>query len=398
MSLLLSMTLSGSCIFLFYFILSRIKRDLFPSRWGYRLLKAAMIVYLFPLGYGKVLLFALYQRYFADGAFSSVVIRGGAPAVIITNSQAHRNLLGDIRLTLITMWGFIVFLLISRHFGLYWKNKRTLFRYIDEISYPGQGNTLSGQAVLPDCPHYVRIYTTHLHLPPFSIGMFRPCIVLPDTLTHDQQRIVIQHELIHIKNGDLPVKFFCQLLVILHWFNPLVYLLKNDINTLSELTCDSLLTESMDDVQKRKYGNLLIATAASCSCRFIPYGSGFSSDAEIIKERLRLIMTPVSKKKSKASAVAAAVITALILLCGSLPSFAYQPQQTFICHTKAGDDFYFYHINDYIVYSDNTITIHEKNNDGSCNLMLYSARPCGECEGIIQGSLIQNRFYPVCPH
>lgn len=398
MSLLFSMALSGSCIFLLYFILSHIKRDFISPRWRYRILKAAITFYLLPLGYIRALIRALYQRYAADGSFSSVVIRGDALAVIIANSQAHRNLLGDIHLTLITMWGFIVFLLISRYLWLYWKNKRSLFRYIDELSCPGQGDALSKQAVPPDCPRCIRIYTTHLQLPPFSIGVLRPCIVLPDSLTPEQQRIVIQHERIHIKNGDLLVKFFCQLLVILHWFNPLAYLLKDSVNTLSELTCDSLLTEAMDDVLKRQYGNLLIETAASCSCRTVPYASCFTSDAETVKERLRLIMTPASKRIPKASAVSTAAITALVLLCGILPVPAYQPRQVFRCHTEADDGFSFYHINDYIVYSSGTAAMHEQNDNGSCSLMTYSAQPCGECEGVILENLIQHRFYPVCPH
>lgn len=230
------------------------------------------------------------------------------------------------------------------------------------------------------------------------MGILRPCIVLPDGLTHDQQMLVVQHELTHIKNGDLIVKSICQFLVILHWFNPLVYLLQDSVNTLSELTCDSLLTESMDDAQKRQYGNLLITISASCSYHSIPYASCFSSDAETIKERLRLIMAPAPKSLSKTAALSAAAITALVLLCGSLPSFAYEPPQTFRCHTEAGSDFSFYLINDCLVYSDGTITMHERHYDGSCSLTVHSARPCGECEGIIRGALLQNHFYPVCPH
>ncbi len=76
-------------------------------------------------------------------------------------------------------------------------------------------------------------------------------------------RFILQHELIHVARKDLWYKWLYQLLLCLHWFNPILYLIDRRINTDCELSCDEMLLTSLRFTAKDKktYGNLLIDTA-----------------------------------------------------------------------------------------------------------------------------------------
>ncbi len=76
-------------------------------------------------------------------------------------------------------------------------------------------------------------------------------------------RFILQHELIHVARKDLWYKWLYQLLLCIHWFNPILYLIGRRINTDCELSCDEMLLTSLRFTAKDKktYGNLLIDTA-----------------------------------------------------------------------------------------------------------------------------------------
>lgn len=85
----------------------------------------------------------------------------------------------------------------------------------------------------------VELYCNPLVSTPLLIGFVRPCIILPTINLPDSDfQYTALHELTHYKRGDMFYKWFVQLVVCLHWFNPLVYLMEQDISRLCELSCD----------------------------------------------------------------------------------------------------------------------------------------------------------------
>lgn len=93
---------------------------------------------------------------------------------------------------------------------------------------------------------------------PFVLGIIRPKIYIPSSLTEYEKGFVIAHENAHIKRRDYLIKPLGYALLSLHWFNPLVWvayiLLCRDI----ESACDELVVKKMDYNGKKEYSQILL--------------------------------------------------------------------------------------------------------------------------------------------
>ena len=68
------------------------------------------------------------------------------------------------------------------------------------------------------------IYETDQISTAFVLGFFRPGIYLPAGLAGQKREFVLRHEKIHVKRHDHQFKMLAWLIVVLHWFNPLLWL------------------------------------------------------------------------------------------------------------------------------------------------------------------------------
>lgn len=98
---------------------------------------------------------------------------------------------------------------------------------------------------------------------PFILGIIRPRIYLPLSLSGEDKAYVIAHEKMHLKRRDHWWKPLGYLLLSVYWFNPLLWvayiLLCRDI----ELACDEKVIREMDVQERKAYSNALINCSAS---------------------------------------------------------------------------------------------------------------------------------------
>lgn len=81
---------------------------------------------------------------------------------------------------------------------------------------------------------------------PYVSGLFRPIIYLPDIeLPEEQWRIILRHEVQHIRSHDEWKKLFFLVVQAIFWWNPLAHISRAEIDTLIELQCDAKVTASM---------------------------------------------------------------------------------------------------------------------------------------------------------
>ena len=96
---------------------------------------------------------------------------------------------------------------------------------------------------------------------PFVLGVLRPRIYIPSTLTEQEKGHVVAHETAHISRGDHWWKPIGFALLSLYWFNPVIWvayiLLCRDI----ELACDERVIREMNADGKKEYTSVLL----SCS-------------------------------------------------------------------------------------------------------------------------------------
>jgi HEAT repeat protein/beta-lactamase regulating signal transducer with metallopeptidase domain len=79
---------------------------------------------------------------------------------------------------------------------------------------------------------------------PMACGLVRPVVLVPadaDRWPSERMRIVLLHELAHVKRRDCLTHVVAQLACALYWFNPLAWIAARHIRTERERACDDLV-------------------------------------------------------------------------------------------------------------------------------------------------------------
>ncbi|XZE55008.1 M56 family metallopeptidase [Planctomycetaceae bacterium SH139] len=101
----------------------------------------------------------------------------------------------------------------------------------------------------PSFTQHVRLEVIDCLIGPAVVGLCRPRILLPKVLergcSQDELRMLIAHELIHIRRGDLWWSAIQTLARCLWWFHPLVSLASNRFERATELSCDEETVASL---------------------------------------------------------------------------------------------------------------------------------------------------------
>jgi hypothetical protein len=173
---------------------------------------------------------------------------------------------------------------------------------------------------------------------PLVIGIFKPVVIFPDAeMTADEKRLAFTHELTHIKNRDLLFKFFAFCIPIIHWYNPLAYLLCRKVYEISELHCDEQMVKTMTQAERKSYGNLILKSISEISAFQASVCSTLSTKTRNIERRLLNMMKFKKSRKSifVLSLVVALVFTSLgavyaLAVEGNSSDLAMLPQYGFV--------------------------------------------------------------------
>ena len=158
-----------------------------------------------------------------------------------------------------------------------------------------------------------RLYRNSLASTPMMIGVFRPAIVLPcHEYSNGQLRVILLHELTHMRRRDVLVKWMSVLATVIHWFNPLVWIVQREINRACEFACDEAVIRSLDADGKQNYGETLLYVAADAKTSRAVLSVTMCEEKKALKERLGAIMK--SKKHTRLIIIISAI---LIVVAGS---------------------------------------------------------------------------------
>jgi beta-lactamase regulating signal transducer with metallopeptidase domain len=113
------------------------------------------------------------------------------------------------------------------------------------IDYPWSmlANRLRGQLDIRD---HVAIYVSAEVAMPMTWGVLIPVIVLPPesyAWSAEWRRVVLLHELAHIKRRDCLTQMLAHLACAIYWFNPLVWFAARRLRIERELACDDCVLE-----------------------------------------------------------------------------------------------------------------------------------------------------------
>ena len=146
---------------------------------------------------------------------------------------------------------------------------------------------------------------------PMLIGVVRARILLPNH-PYDEETLfnILSHELMHYRRRDTLYKWMAVLVYALQWFNPLIYLMRAEINRACELSCDEMLLRRMNFSDRCTYGETLLNMASDAAFPAGVVATTFATEKKNLKERLVQIME-FSLNKSK---VLASVLAFVLLL------------------------------------------------------------------------------------
>ncbi|TFH48882.1 MAG: hypothetical protein E4G89_05600, partial [Methanothrix sp.] len=181
--------------------------------------------------------------------------------------------------------------------------------------------------LLEDCKAQMGIQTILGIVPtdkvesPALFGFVRPRLLLPhgmiETLSQQELRYVLLHELAHLKRHDIYIGWLMSLLQVLHWFNPLVWLAFYRMRSDRELTCDALVLARTQSEEPKSYGRIIVNLVERFSSpQRLPGMAGILETKAQLKRRVT--MTAKFKKNSyQWSPLAVALI--IIIGCVALP-------------------------------------------------------------------------------
>ncbi len=100
---------------------------------------------------------------------------------------------------------------------------------------------------------------------PAVMGVFRMRLLLPtDTfgLTDDQLRMVMLHELAHIRRWDVAINWCMAFIRAVQWWNPIYWLAATRFRNLREQACDAFVLRRLSGQTGSDYGDLLLTLIA----------------------------------------------------------------------------------------------------------------------------------------
>jgi len=133
----------------------------------------------------------------------------------------------------------------------------------------------------------------------FLIGVIRPTLLLPARMarhaTDEQLLTVFLHELAHLKRWDIWTSWLMTWLLIVHWFNPFLWLAIRRMNADREEACDALALAGLDPLQRKNYGRSLVDITEQFQSPTRMPGLdrpglvGISEDGKILTRRIEMI-------------------------------------------------------------------------------------------------------------
>lgn len=260
------MSMSGSVIILLYILTYPIAKRYFSLRWQYSILKLSIFFYLIPIHQLK---YIMIQG--INFILPMLNLRGDVPEAvwlydkqtsIFIDSGVHYGILYFLIVAYYFIFLCIALSLILHQLLLNIKFKDICFKYTDSVLSPEWFNILKKLRKELNITKQIMIISLETCKMPMVLGIIHPVIILPKKIEDKFPKIIMEcilkHELIHIKHHDILIKYLGLLVVILHCFNPLSYILYHEICIMSELFCDNEVIKNYDDLVRKEYSNLLI--------------------------------------------------------------------------------------------------------------------------------------------
>lgn len=164
-------------------------------------------------------------------------------------------------------------------------------------------------------------------------GLLRPRVILPagaDEWPEDRIRIVLAHELAHVRRGDWAAQMLAEILRAVNWFNPLLWIAARRLRVESEHACDDEVLNL--GVGGTDYAAHLLELARAASRHRRTGWPGFPAPAMVrpssLERRVRAMLntrlnrTPATRRGRSLATAGLLVLTLAVAGFGAAQTFA----------------------------------------------------------------------------
>ncbi len=316
--LLFSVSLSGTLPFIIYLIAGAVFRDKLSATIRYRFLKLCLLFYLVPFPFIK---YVIGRKLDAPGmkppVFDNYIY---LKDVIQQTNDSFYILLDFPEKRILSIIGLIFFIIVFYYIIVYVKFRSK----ISHCSIP-ESSCTTLLMDLKDSFHIksnVKVYLCNMHGSPATYGIFSPVILLTKSVNSQDFSLVFLHELQHIKNHDFFFRLLSMLAILLHCYNPFIYLFFRELKEVQELHCDEQLVVSFTPEEKKRYGDLLLQIGSE---DFAAHSSILYFSKKRRKNFMRKRIFHLTKPNSKKSRLLLTFLTVCMVGSACIPVAAYSP-------------------------------------------------------------------------
>ncbi len=158
-----------------------------------------------------------------------------------------------------------------------------------------------------------RIYC-HRGLPSsICVGLFRKTIYV-DTQDRnlEEMKWVLRHELYHCDNGDMLGRWVFLVVQAMHWFNPLMYWLIDQLEWSTELECDAKVVDGADLQARKAYSMAILNSIREGNRKRSRLSTAFVENRKTLEKRLEAIVDIQQKKPGR---IMFFLITGMVIFC-----------------------------------------------------------------------------------
>lgn len=319
--MLLFMTLSGAALIVLLLLLrailkNRVHRTVWLVLWAVAVLR--LLVPVSVTSPTSLYNFQPFQRMSAAAAAQSAEGQALASAseqptgqtrFVKAQEPSAASVCSDTLLTCVWLAGAAILLLI---FAVSHIRSRSAYRKAIPIKAP---------ACLPA---HIRLRVLDDVGAPLTYGIFRPVILLPSELIADEAGMerVLRHELSHIRHFDILYKAVLLLTVVVHWFNPLVWVMFFAASQDMEMRADADAVAAAGSHEKYAYAKLLVAAEVHKCGGYLKTGFSRSST----ERRMKALIN--GKPNKAASLVSGVMIAALMVFVFAASPMPVQAEQS----------------------------------------------------------------------
>ena len=358
--IVLSLSISGSVLILAILPICRLFRSRLSKRWQYYIWLVVVLRLLIPFSPEASVIGTMFGEqgpvqasYTAEQAPAQAteqapaqaneagepILQESRPNVTVSPGELEApanqmpiaggvpRILGALPDFLWIAWLLIALILLIRKITIYQSFSKYIKAGKTEVSDPAILNLFGDICHQLGVKRPVELYVNGLISSPIMTGVFKPAVVLPALPAGEiELKYICLHELTHYKRGDIVYKWLLQIVLCLHWFNPLVHWMVHEANRNCEVSCDESLIRSLSAEEIELYGDTLLQSVKTPG----EYREGIaaltlSENASHLNERLKAIKG--FRKSTKGMAIITVVLS-IVMFVGGYVLGAYSPAQT----------------------------------------------------------------------